>query len=152
MAKLEKILGTQPLERQSFMKRIFETLLVTSDRLILVRTKGSFMTGGLVGALRYTESAKEAREKGEALAEGSPESILKADENNYAIPNGEIQKIEIRSRIGATLFHITTTKEKHKWFLAAKEMGWTKSSIHEDIRNLENILRPIFGDKLSVKK
>ena len=149
---MEKILGTQPLERQSFMKRIFETLLVTSDRLIVARTKGSFMTGGVVGALHYMDSAKEAKEKGEALTEASPESILNADKDNYAIPKAEIQKIEIRSRIGATLFHTTTTKETHKWFLSAKEMGWTKSSIHEDIKNLENILRPIFGDKLSVKK
>ncbi len=148
----EKVLYTINLNRPAFARMVRETLFVTPDRLIVAKTSGKgfgvmFGAGGALYDQLVTE--KKAKEKGEKLAEISPEDILKSDENNYAIPNADIQKIEVKSR---ARFHITTTKKKHKWYLLAKKMEWTKTSIHEDIENLENILRPIFGDKLSVKK
>jgi hypothetical protein len=73
---------------------------------------------------------------------------LKANENNYVIPNTDIQKIEIKKKNN---FQIITNKNKYKWYIIPTEIGWTKSSLKEDIRKLEILLRPIFGDKLYVK-
>ena len=152
----EEVLGVQPLQRPALARTITETLLITPDRMVVARTSGGkggaiggLLGGAIGGAVGGVLQARDAKKKTEQYSQISLESILKADKNNYAIPNAEIQKIEIKSR---NRFHITTTKEQHKWYLSPKEMGWTTSSIKEDIKNLENILRPIFGDRLSVEK
>jgi len=145
----EEVLGVQPLERPALARRITETLFVTPDRIVVARTSGGLLGSAIGGAVGRVMQAQEAKKKTEQYSQISLESILKADKNNYAIPNADIQKIEIKSR---NRFHITTTKEQHKWYLSPKETGWTTSSIKEDIKNLESILRPIFGDKLSVEK
>jgi len=145
-------LGVQPLQRPALARTIRETLFVTPDRIVVARTsggKGGALFGAIGIAVEGVLQQREAKKKTEQYSQISLESILKADKNNYAIPNADIQKIEIKSR---NRFHITTTKEQHKWYLSPKEMKWTTSSIHEDIKNLENVLRPIFGDKLSVEK
>jgi hypothetical protein len=163
----EKVLGAIKVNRPYWGWNIFEwssiineELVFTSDRVLVIR-KWSEYVGGSVGAtdvvtalmgavsdaIETSESKRRMWEREKQIR--TLKELLKADKNNYAIPNTAIQKIEIKSR---KRFHITTTNEKHKWYLTPKKTEWTKSSIHEDVRNLENILRPIFGDKLSVKK
>lgn len=152
----EEVLGVQPLQRPALARTITETLFITPDRIVVARTSGGkggviggLLGGAIGGAVGGVMQARDAKKKTEQYSQISLESILKADKNNYAIPNTDVEKIEIKSR---NRFHITTTKEQHKWYLSPKEAGWTTSSIKEDIKNLENILRPIFGDRLSVEK
>ena len=91
-------------------------------------------------------TAKKAKKKAEEYRESSMEDVLKADKNNYAIPDSDITKVELKKYVRGTKLNIKTSKKygKTKWYAggAWKDVG----------EKYENMLRPIFGDKLSVKK
>ena len=78
--------------------------------------------------------------------------ILKVIET---IPNSEITKVELKkSWLSGAKIQITTTKEKYKWHIKpttaqARTQGRFPKA---KLEHYENILRPVFGDKLSVKK
>ena len=99
--------------------------------------------GGVVGAVL---DARKAKKKDEEQRELSLEDILKADKNNFAIPNSDITEVELKRYVRGTKIEIETSKKygKTKWYAdgAWKDVG----------EKHENMLRPIFGDRLSVKK
>jgi len=147
----EKVLGIIRVNRPAFARTITETLFFTPDRVIVARTSGGFggMLFGVIGAgIEAAITARKGKKKEKEYLELSLESVLKADKNNFAIPNSEVTKIELKSR---RRFHITTSKKKHEWYagpILPEEKG-KKVRYPEDY---EDILRPVFGDKLSVKK
>jgi hypothetical protein len=98
--------------------------------------------GGVVGVIL---DAREAKKK-EEHRELSLEDILKADKNNYAISNSDITEVELKKLWRGTHIQIKTSKKygKTKWDV---EGSW------KDVgEKYDNMLRPIFGDRLSVKK
>lgn len=116
-----------------------ELLVITSDRVFVV---------GIAGVT--PSSRMECRYSGT--------TNLKADEK--IVPNSEIRKVELKAyspflqtlweliffpRIGLS---IVTREEEHKWLVVGPFPG--KNGVR--IADYENMLRPIFGDKLSVKK
>ena len=153
-----KVLGIIPVRRPSFARTIGETLYFTSDRVIVARTYSSGLKGMIpgVGVAITLKDARKAEKKAEGILE-LPEGILKAHKDNYAIPNSEITKVELKKygKYGAKI-HITTSKKKHKWYHLqygeTKEGKTIKLEFREYSSDLENILRQAFGDKLSVKK
>ena len=153
----ERILGVQSLQLPRFGGGgSDEMMFVTTDRLIIARIRNTkkqwHLFFGMAGSLHdslVTEKKRKAKDEklSKKMVNQNPEDILKADKNNYAISNVDIQKIEIRKG----LFQIKTIKKKHKWIIIPTERGWTKTSYKQDVRKLEIILRPILGEKLSVK-
>ena len=168
----EKALAIIGVNRPAFMRTIMETLVFTPDRVIVARTGKDLMVGGVIGgavgagveavikARKKKTKEQEWKERVKIFFELPLEDILKADKHNFAIPNSEITKVERKSRLR---FHITTSKKKYKWYSGVVisdpkmvasgdipwETDWKDPRLFEDY---ENVLRPIFGDKLSVKK
>jgi len=145
----EKVLGTIGVFRPAFMKQIAEILFFAPDRTIVAR-KGSggigMMFGAVGAAAEAVITARKEKKKEKELREFSLEDILNADKNNYAIPNSDITEVELKKYVRGAKLNIKTSKKygKAKWYVegAWKDVG----------EKYENMLRPIFGDKLSVKK
>jgi len=147
----EKIFGIIEANRPAFMRTIRETLFFTSDKVIVARTSGS--SGVMFGAIGAIYDSITTTKKAEKMLELPLEDVLKAHKDNYAIPNSEITRVELKSRMR---LNIITSKDKHKWYggglsrdLILPEKKEKKVRYPEDYGNM---LRPIFGDKLSVKK
>jgi hypothetical protein len=156
----EKVLGTVLLWKPKAI------VFLTSDRVITARLdtnrfskKGLAQTaaftlggaaGGAISALLGDTWAK-LEEKREGYLALALEDVLEADERNFAIPNSEIMKFEMKKagKYGAKI-HITTSKKKHKWLCIAEEER--KQGKEINMEDFENMLRPVFGDKLSVRK
>lgn len=164
----EKVLGIVKVARPYWGWNIFEwssfiheQLVFTSDRVLVIRKWSEYMGGGvgatdvidgLTGvafdAIKTSESKRRMLERERHVR--TLEELLRADKHNFAIPNSEIRKIELKSRFR---FHITTNKEKHKWYASPHPYSTTEKG--KEIKypaDYENMLRPTFGDKLSVKK
>ena len=110
----EEVLGIMRADTKTFMGHREEQLFFTSDRVIVARLKGGFPAAwmfGAIGAAIEVGMARKAERKAEEHAKISPESVLKADRHNYAIPNSEI--IEVKLENGG--LHIITSKKKHVW-------------------------------------
>lgn len=145
----EKVSRTISVFRPAFMRQISEILFFTSARTIVARA-GSGGIGMMFGAVGATAEAVITARKVKKIEKEhhkfSVEDILKADKNNYGIPNSEIEKVELKKFGRGAKLHIKTRKKygKTKWYArgAWKDVG----------EKYENMLRPIFGDRLSVKK
>jgi len=126
---------------------------------------GEFVWTAILGYARSKDEEK-LRKAEEHLKTVEVEDILKADNHSFAIPNSEITKIELKygSRLSGKLgVNIMTSKKKYEWLLfpvalfipknvrihAKKEFSAERERCAE---HCKNVLRPIFGDKLSVKK
>ncbi len=71
---------------------------------------------------------------------------------NFAIPNSEVAKVELKSRMR---LNIKTSKKEHKWYGGGLSRGLVLPEREGKLQypeDYENILRPIFGDRLIVKK
>jgi hypothetical protein len=83
------------------------------------------------------------------------DELFDADERNFAIPYSEITKVELEKKWNGTKLDIITNKKKHKWnvhgIIPEKSPNFP---LHRSwkLEDYENMLRPVFGDKLSVKK
>ena len=141
----EEVLGVIGVMRPAFARTIYETLFFTPDRVIVARTSGGLGTlfGGIGAGIEAYRGAKKAEE----MRKLSLESVLTADKHNYAISNSEITKVELRKKWTGIKINIETKDKTGKW---------TCTGIPEKkkvkLEDYENILRPVFGDKLSVKK
>jgi hypothetical protein len=145
----EEVLGIIGVFRPAFARQISETLYFTLDRTVVARTssgKGGMLFGAVGAGIEAGLQHREAKKKGELYSKLSFEDILKADKNNYAIPNSEITEVELKKYGRGTKLNIKTSKKygKTKWYVggAWKDVG----------EKYENMLRPIFKDRLIVKK
>jgi len=107
----ENVHGIIPVVRLGLLAGKTHALLIfTSERVIVARTKhsgGSFTAlGGILGGVVGAAVGVAA----ETLSD-----VLRADKNNYAIPNSEIRQVEPHKKglgLGVDL-HIETDKKKH---------------------------------------
>lgn len=141
----EEVLGVIGVMRPAFARTIYETLFFTPDRVIVARTSGGL--GAVFGGIGAGIDAYRGGKKAEELGKLSMESVLTADKHNYAVSNSEITKVELRKKWTGIKINIETKDETGKWTcIGIPEKKKVK------IEDYENILRPVFGDKLSVKK
>lgn len=157
----EEVLGIIKVVRLGMLPSvIIENLIFTSDRVIVARLSTQSYTAwsptdlgllfGSVQAIGNIIQAAQAEKREKEHVKTYLESILKEDKRNYAIPNSEIEKVELKKSWGSYKLHITTRKKKHEWSIYLKDLkNQAKAVILEDC---ENVLRSAFGDKLSVKK
>lgn len=162
----EKVLGILRAKRWVFSIRpyVSEFLLFTLDRLIVVRQSAKLPY--------YTLGATHTDATGilaELLKTVKVEEILKSDKHNFAIPNSEITKIELTKSCGEadavyprgyTGSNIDKLRWSLKWInldviTSRKKYKWNDLDIPEkkdvELEDYENMLRPVFDDKLSVK-
>ncbi len=151
----EDVLGVIKVLRPALMRQILETVYFTPDRTVVARTsggKGGILFGAVGGVIEGFLMYEEAKKKGEQYSKLSLDDVLKADKNNYAILNSEITEVELKKFGRGTKLNIKTSV-KHgssmygetNWYVA--EGGWKEVG-----EKMENMLRPIFKDRLIVKK
>jgi hypothetical protein len=147
----EEVLATIGVHRTTHMGHvtIFETLFFTPYRTVVARKsswKGGTLFGAIGGAIEATLQQREDKKKGEQYSMLSLEDIIKADKNNYAIPNSEITEVELQKYVRVTKINIKTGKKYG-------ETKWLAEGLWKDVgEKYENMLRPIFKDNLIVKK
>jgi len=157
----EKLLGCIRAEGS----RGREVLAFTPNRVFVV----GFPEGGIFGG-GYGEdpvgvamlvidvlAGLHTRGKSDELLKADFEEFLKAGKNNLVIPNSEIREVELKNGGKWAKLNIITSKKKYErgdkiyveyeWHVA----GLIPEKKDVKIEDYENILRPIFGDKLSVK-
>ncbi len=143
---------------------VHEFLLFTPDRVIVARqlTKFPYHTASAHTDVDYI------------LKTVKVEEILKSDKHNFDIPNSVITKVELEKRLGAQDAQYSCPRgatasdtvkfrksRKRGWIdllyiiTSAKQYRWDGISIPKkkdvEFEDYENILRPVFGEKLSVK-
>lgn len=124
----EKVLCELQVVKPAWSKIIHENLIITSDRTFVIRgwvdhmqagtyagatDIGSLILGlaeGVSDANKTAKSKKKMRER-ERYAD-TPEKLLNADKNNFAIPNSEITQVEMKKCFRGAKIHITTKKEE----------------------------------------
>lgn len=157
---------------------LIDYILVFTSNRIIAREKTPKYVGDALDALAniirnvtYLETLKSR----------SPEDILKESRWNFAIPYNEIEKVEIKKdRASRVLIDIGLKKEAETKVLTYAQFGWIPwkrprllpasqvstlikfigscNCIREHtcfpkaVEICRNILRPVIGDKLSVKK
>ncbi|MCW4052686.1 MAG: hypothetical protein NWE78_05725 [Candidatus Bathyarchaeota archaeon] len=151
----EEASGLIRVLRSGFMRNINETLFITPDRVIVARTsagKGGFLFGGLGAGIETAYTMSKAEKKTKELLEISPDSILTADKNNYAIPSSEITRIDLWKKLGGIRIRIETSDKRTPKWVGMGTHPKTSPKKGFKIGDYENILRPVFGEKLFVKK
>jgi hypothetical protein len=73
----------------------------------------------------------------------SVEELLSADQNNFAISYDKIEKVELKKFGKGAFINITANGKKHHWTVRG-----IPSIKNPKIEDLENILRPIFQEKI----
>lgn len=105
-------------------------------------------------------SAHKRKKKEKEYVELPAEDILKADKNNFDIPYSEITKVELSKKLGSIRINMESAPARYikdEEIEGATYWGkWHARGIPEkkkaEIEDYEDILRPVFGDKLSVEK
>ena len=143
----EEVLNVINVNRPNYWGRIFETLYFTADRTIVARTSSQKvgMLFGVVGAGIDTALQQHEDERKRAqYRKSSLDDIVKANKNNYVIPNSDVTAVELSKYYRNTKLVIRTAKNygKTEWYLGEqwKDVGETNAKL----------LRPIFKDKLIV--
>jgi hypothetical protein len=152
----EKVLGILKAGKPASGGYKYKTLFLTPDRVIVARTGKSRMViaGTLFGAvgagIEATVTARKAKKKEKETLELPVEDILRADKNNYFLSNLEIKEIELKKGGWGRLIglNIITSRKKHKWGVR----GLVPEKKGVKLEDYENMLRPIFKDRLIVKK
>jgi hypothetical protein len=125
--------------------QIFEALCLTDNRVIVARTaKGGTFGWGAGNAIAAWYKAGSQEQKLDSL---SAEQLLKANENNYDISYSKIKEVELKKFGLGAFINITTDEKKYRW--TARGIPGLKRPRIEDF---EKILRPVFGDRLTVSK
>ena len=153
---------------------IGEILFLTSDRVIvgkaqeaaveekmkktMKKKKKRFSFGSLFGAaggavegaVDVYKAKKKQEEVGDPYApylKMSPEDLLKAGKDNYAIPNSKITKVELKILSDTQELNIITDEKEYRW------RGWVVwVDPRKTLEDYEDLLRLAFPDKLSIKK
>ena len=112
----EKVLGIIRTMK-TFPDIIYEDLIITPDRVIVARATSTMpYLGTLVYLMKFAFDLNELKKAEKKYLELPPEDILKANKNNFAIPNSEIIKVEAEfgGQLGQLVsLSITTTKKKY---------------------------------------
>lgn len=175
----EKVLGCIRVMRLTISFRhqaIHEALVITPNRVFVTRLGEEPQSGwaggpyngdigGLIDAVidgllvsSEQDKANRKRKELEELAKVDLEKFLKIDKHNYVIPNSEITKVELKKGWIGIKISLITNKRKFKGY--AKTLGFsspytTGTTAPEKgvkLEDFENVLRPVFGDRLSVKR
>ena len=157
----EKVLGVVKANRLRERKLIYETLFFTPDRVIMAEASGhGFSMLPVVTYVEAVGAARKAKKKEKeyhelsAGREVSAEDVLKAFIPNTWIRNSEITEVELKKGwLRKLKLKVIPTKDiygdtKFEWNL----MGLLPEKKGVKLEDCENILRPVFGDKLYVKK
>lgn len=146
----EKLLCVIEANRPAFARTIRETLFFTSDRILVAKTSAS--AGVMFGALGAIYDSRATVKKSKEMLDLQLEDVLKAHKDNYAISNSEVTKVELKSRMR---LNIKTNRKEHKWYGGGLSRGLVlpeKEGKLQYPEDYENTLRPIFGERLLVKK
>ena len=164
-----KVLGILRAKRSVFSipPYVHEFLLFTPERVVVVRQSTKLLpypTAGVHNVIgMLVEFLKTMR----------IEEILRSDKHNFAIANSEIKKVELTKWViprgffemevyprGATGSDVVKLEKSHGWIefsiiTSEKKYQWKDLEIpgkrSTDFEDCENMLRPIFRDKLSVR-
>jgi len=165
----EKVLGIIPVYRSTWTTVQNVVLYFTLDKTIVTHPLASARTHsseaalfGVAGilidaaaraAVRAIRNKKEER-KIEKPLEISVEEILKVNKNNYMIPNSDVTRVELKiatRHLRKGFAHVSLN------FKTNKKYGKTEWHVQKNdkdgisrAREIENLLRSIFGDRLSV--
>lgn len=140
----EEVLGIMRVFRSGWSGTIHEELFLTTDRVIVARSgKGGELFGAIGAAVQWFRG----RKKGEKLEKLILEDVLKADKNNFAIPNSEIREVKLKKFGRGAKIHILTNKKKHEWYA-----GGIPDKEKVKLEDYESILQRAFPEKLSVSK
>lgn len=154
----EKVLGIIQGMGQAHGKLITEVLFFTPYRMIVAETSstGSWtaMLGVVPAVIDAVRSEKRRKKKEEEYLELPVEDILKG-KNSFDVPYSEITKVELKKKWRGGLeikMEIMDEEIEGKTYWGK----WVAMGIPEKdkatIEDYENMLSPIFEDKLSVKK
>ena len=131
-----------------------EVLVFTPNRVFVARFpeggRGARDAFGIALAVIDTLWASHTRRKSEERLMANLEEFLKADKSKFFISTSEIREVELKKRPSVHLLCDLKiiTYGKHEWCVE----GLIPEKKDVKIEDYENMLRPIFGDKLSVKK
>ncbi len=156
----EKVVGVVKVFRSAtFRGMINERLYFTPARIVVARTssdKGGYMFGVVGAAADAVRQTREEKKKTEHYSALPLEDMIKADKHNYAIPNGQVRKIELKKQWRGASIEIETDtkviegkKTKQKWVINQRLKD---KPPRDDIPEYADVLRPIFGDRLTVNK
>ena len=135
-----------------------EVLVFTPNSLFVARLS----TRGIFGVNRGEDAIgiamlfidmlwdSHTRRKSEERLMANLEELLKADKSKFVIPTSEIREVELKKRPSVHLLCDLKiiTYGKHEWCVE----GLIPEKKDVKLEDYENMLRPVFGDKLSVKK
>jgi len=147
---------------------VHEFLLFTPERVVVARKS--------TGLYPYPTAGVHANVSDllvEFLKTMKVEDVLRSDKRNFAIPLSEIKKVELTKWViprgffemevyprGATGSDVDKLEKSHGWvelsiITSEKKYQWKDLEIPEkkptEFGDCQNMLRPIFGDKLSVR-
>jgi hypothetical protein len=147
----EELLGVIKAERG--YPKVHEDLFFTPSKVIVAR-----IGGGLAYLLMIVaplpvlaDMGNRIVNKDKELRKLNIESILKADKNNYVISDADITKIELKKKMRIITLQIETQTKKIKFYpVGIPENIAGKEVVKHGLEEYESLLRPIFGDKLSM--
>ena len=147
---------------------VHEFLLFTPERVVVVRQSTKLFPYLTAGA-----HAGVSDMLGELLKTMKVEDALRSDKHNFAIFFSEIKKVELTKWVmprgffemevyprGATGSDVVKLEKSHGWIelsiiTSEKKYPWKDVEIPQkkptEFEDCENMLRPVFGDKLSVR-
>ena len=166
----EKVLGILRAKRSVFSipPYVHEFLLFTPKRVVVVRQSTKLFPYLTAGA-----HAGVSDMLGELLKTMKVEDALRSDKHNFAISISEITKVELTKWVmprgffemevyphGATGSDVVKLEKSHGWIelsiiTSKKKYSWKDLEIPQkkptEFEDCQKMLRPIFGDKLSVR-
>jgi hypothetical protein len=165
-----KVLGILRAKRSVFSipPYVHEFLLFTPERVVVVRQSAKLFPYPTAGAYANVSDMLV-----ELLKTMKIEDVLRSDKHNFAISISEITKVELTKWViprgffemevyprGATGSDVDKLEKSHGWIelsiiTSKKKYQWKDLEIPKkkpvEFEDYRNMLRPIFGDKLSVR-
>jgi len=142
----EEILGRVEADKKAKLDwRVY--LVFTKNRIIVAKlASGAEKMGSIFSDMAsdtYGGPKKLMKERREAYEKMSPEEILSADKDNFAMPHNEISKIEVKKPglLSGSKIKVSTSDKTHEFFLKEK-----KQFFEERV----NSLRSVLSDKVSI--
>jgi len=87
--------------------------------------------------------ARNTERKKESTADFSPEQVLNADKNNFAVPYSQIETVKIGKQLRTIQIKVDAGDKKYTWNV--KSMAGNEFLGFDDVKR---VLQPIFGWKL----
>ena len=165
-----KVLGILRAKRSVFSipPTVHEFLLFTRERVVVVRQSTKLFPYPTAGTHTNVSDMFV-----EFLKTMKVEDVLRSAKHNFAIPHSEITKVELTKWViprgffemevyprGATGSDVVKLEKSHGWvelsiITSEKKYQWKDLEIPKkkpiEFEDCQNMLRPVFGDKLSVR-